>query len=159
MFDIYALNITNIPSRRQWVNTWNFPWEHLHFYTTPRGGLFREVPLDTCIWDVSSECPGPWFNIKMSSYQYRKSRCGDKTVVRSSYLHNGVSYPGKIASLYWFSPLEVLCLEICQHPTENLHSIEGNFKHPTNSLTAVPRTKCIIAAVQTPNKTVLKVLI
>ena len=25
---------------------------------------------------------GPWFNIKMSSYQFRKSHCGDKTVVR-----------------------------------------------------------------------------
>ena len=23
---------------------------------------------------------GPWFNIKMSSYQYRKSHCGDKTI-------------------------------------------------------------------------------
>ena len=45
--------------------------------------------------------PGPWFNIKMSSYQYRKSHCGDKTVVRSSYLHNGISYTGKMASLYW----------------------------------------------------------
>ena len=31
------------------------------------------------------------FNIKMS-YQYRKSHCGNKTVVRSSYLHNGISY-------------------------------------------------------------------
>ena len=49
--------------------------------------------------------PGPRFNIKMSSYQYRKSHCGDKTVVRSSYLHNGISYTGKTASLYWFSPL------------------------------------------------------
>ena len=48
---------------------------------------------------------GPWFNIKMSSYQYRKSHCGDKTVVRSSYLHNGISYTGKMTSLYWFSPL------------------------------------------------------
>ena len=28
----------------------------------------------------------------MSPYQYRKSHCGDKTVVRSSYLHNGISY-------------------------------------------------------------------
>ena len=45
--------------------------------------------------------PGPWFNIKMPSYQYRKSHCGDKTVVRSSYLHNGISYTGKTASLYW----------------------------------------------------------
>ena len=45
--------------------------------------------------------PGPRFNIKMPSYQYRKSHCGDKTVVRSSYLHNGISYTGKMASLYW----------------------------------------------------------
>ena len=29
--------------------------------------------------------------IKMSSYQYRESHCGDKTVIRSSYLHNGIS--------------------------------------------------------------------
>ena len=48
--------------------------------------------------------PGPWFNIKMSSYQYRKSHCGDKTVVRSSYLHNGISYTGKITCFYWISP-------------------------------------------------------
>ena len=51
--------------------------------------------------------PGPWFNIKMPSYQYRKSHCGDKTVVRSSYLHNGISYTGKMTSLYWFSPQTV----------------------------------------------------
>ena len=50
---------------------------------------------------------GSRFNIKMSSCQYRKSHCGDKTVVRSSYLHNGISYTGKVASLYWFSPLVV----------------------------------------------------
>ena len=30
----------------------------------------------------------------MLSYQYRKSHCGDKTAVRSSYLHNGISYTG-----------------------------------------------------------------
>ena len=48
--------------------------------------------------------PGSWFSIKMPSYQYRKSHCGDKTVVRSSYLHNGISYTGKMASLYWFRP-------------------------------------------------------
>ena len=44
--------------------------------------------------------PRPWFNIKMS-YQYRKSHCGDKTVVRSSYLHNGICYTGTMTSLYW----------------------------------------------------------
>ena len=45
--------------------------------------------------------PGPRFNIKMSSYQYRKSHYGDKTVVRSSYLRNCISYTGKMTSLYW----------------------------------------------------------
>ena len=49
----------------------------------------------------SSEGPGLRFNIKMSSYQYRKSHRGDKKVVRSSYLHNGISYTGKMSSLYW----------------------------------------------------------
>ena len=45
--------------------------------------------------------PGAWFNIKMTSYQYRKSHCGDKTILRPSYLHNGISYTGKTTSLYW----------------------------------------------------------
>ena len=52
-----------------------------------------------------TEWPGPWFNIKMPSYQYRKSHCGDKTVVRSSYLHNGISYTGKMTSSYWIRAL------------------------------------------------------
>ena len=50
---------------------------------------------------------GPWFNKKMLSYQYWKSHCGDKTVVRSSYLHNGISHTGKI-SLYWIRALVVI---------------------------------------------------
>ena len=52
---------------------------------------------------------GPWFNIKMQSYQCMKSHCGDKTVVRSSYLHNGISYTGKMSSLYWIGALSVCC--------------------------------------------------
>ena len=40
----------------------------------------------------SSSSTGPWFNIKMTSYQYRKSHCEDKTILRPSYLHNGISY-------------------------------------------------------------------
>ena len=42
-----------------------------------------------------------WFNIKLSSYQYRKSHCRDKTIFRPSYLHNGISCTGKMISLYW----------------------------------------------------------
>ena len=56
--------------------------------------------------DFNTLRPGPWFNIKTSSYQYRKFRCEDKTVVRSSYLHNGISYSGKISSLYWIRALD-----------------------------------------------------
>ena len=48
---------------------------------------------------------GPWFNIKKPSYQYRKSHCGDETVLGSSYLNNGISYTSKVASLYWTNPL------------------------------------------------------
>ena len=47
---------------------------------------------------------GPWFTIKMLSYQYRNSHCGDKTTLRPSYLYNGISYPGKMTPLYWISP-------------------------------------------------------
>ena len=64
-------------------------------------------------YQVSS--PGPWFNIKISSYQYRKSHCGDKTVVRSSYLHNGIYYTGKMTSLYWIRALVVTIRETCHN--------------------------------------------
>ena len=79
-------------------------------------------------WQCCRKSPGGWFNIKMPSYQYRKSHCGDKTIVnikmpsyqyreshcgdktilRSSYLHNGISYTGKMASLYWIRALTIL---------------------------------------------------
>ena len=51
---------------------------------------------------------GDWINIKMSSYQYRKPHCGDKMILRPSYLHNGISYTGKMASLYWIRTLVVI---------------------------------------------------
>ena len=41
----------------------------------------------------------------MLFYQYWKSHCGDKTVVRLSYLHNGISFTGKKTSLYWIKVL------------------------------------------------------
>ena len=44
---------------------------------------------------------GGWFKIKMSCYQYWKSHCGDKTILRPSYLHNGISNTGKMSTLYW----------------------------------------------------------
>ena len=55
---------------------------------------------------LAHQQPGPRFNKKMTSYQYRKSHCGDKTILRPSYLHNGISYTGKMTSLYWIRALE-----------------------------------------------------
>ena len=57
-------------------------------YQYAYGGKSRTVVV---IHWIKSLIPGPWFNINMWSYQYRKSHCEDKTVVRSSYLHNGIS--------------------------------------------------------------------
>ena len=77
------------------------------------------LPVDIIakfVWPESSRkyMPfGPRFNIKMSSYQYRKSHCGDKTVVRSSYLHNGISYAGKTTSLYWIRALHPVVFSYC----------------------------------------------
>ena len=56
----------------------------------------------------SDQGPGLHFNIKVSPYHYGKSHCGDKTVVRSSYLYNGISYTGKMASLYSISPHDAI---------------------------------------------------
>ena len=54
---------------------------------------------------IQNATPRPRFNIKMISYQYRKSHCGDKTMLRPSYLHNAISYTGKMTSLYWIRAL------------------------------------------------------
>ena len=62
--------------------------------------ILQNLGVDENIHQLSMK-PGPRFNIKMLSYEYSKSHCGDKTVVRSSYLHNGISYTGKMTSLYW----------------------------------------------------------
>ena len=56
---------------------------------------------------ILNKGPGGWFNIEIQSYQYRKSQCGDQTVIRSSYLHNGISYTGKTTSLYWIRALVI----------------------------------------------------
>ena len=80
-------------------------WENLHFG--------RYVCLSCICW-----CPGPRFNMNMLSYQYRKSHCGDKTVVRSFYLHNGISYTGKMSFLYWTGAVVPLAQGIYIHHNE-----------------------------------------
>ena len=80
-----------------WRNM-NIHWHFISFFAT-----LRVQVVEVCLQERQE--PGPRFNIKMSSYQYRKSHCGDKTVIRSSYLHNGISYAGKTTSLYWIGSL------------------------------------------------------
>ena len=71
--------------------------------------------------EISCIVAGPRFNIKMSPYQYRESHCGDKTVVRSSYLHNGISYTGKTISSHWIRALVL--------PDTNNPTVIGRFPH------------------------------
>ena len=87
-------------SKHGWVTTGYTPHKWWDVATCPRPSLKYTMLL--------KEACRPWFNIKMMSYQYRKSHCGDKTVVRSSYLHNGISYTGKMTSLYWIGALCVI---------------------------------------------------
>ena len=69
-----------------------------------------QVNIALDFWDNHPPCAETrgWFNIKMPSYQYRKSHCGDKTILRPSYLHNEISYNGKMTSLYWIRPQIIL---------------------------------------------------
>ena len=77
---ISILKITTVSSLWWNSHTWKYG---LYIQTGPRGLV--------------------WYS-KISSYQYRKSHCGDKTILRPSYRHNGISYTGKI-SLYWIRAL------------------------------------------------------
>ena len=90
---------------------WGSPIAYIYSFTTntaiQRVGSMGCLPITLCMagcWPDSH--PGPWFNIRMSSYRYRISHSGDKTVVRPSFLHDGISYTGKTTSLHWFSPLD-----------------------------------------------------
>ena len=84
-------------------------YSHLHSVCHERSDLRWHLYLVITTGGMSS---GPRFNIKMSSYRYRKSHCGDKTVVRSSYLHNGISYTSKMSSLYWIGAQDTSSLTL-----------------------------------------------
>ena len=113
------------------VHLWHIPVRHLEQKCTHTCSELCLVGYGTGalwdLWDWSIESllqlgPGGWFNINMSSYQYRISHCGDKTVVRSSYVHNGNSYTGKTTSLYWIRAPWVLIVVL--HPI-SLYSLRS----------------------------------
>ena len=84
----------------------------------------------------------------MISCQYRKSHCGDKTILRPSYLHNGISYTGNTTSLYWIRAQYLTELgKVYRHP------IHG---HNSSSLHGIPHHKlssAILNNVVKSNKT------
>ena len=79
---------------------------------------YKNCELDKNQVSSSFTVTGPWSNIKMSSYQYRKFHCGDKTILRPSYLHNVISLTGKVTSLYWIR---------AQYISWNMHTASSYF--------------------------------
>ena len=99
------------------VNMWDFHGYMYIVFLWAAQSYFKGMAAKSIVQDIDKCLPdawllfpskfitnipsGPGFNIKMPYYQYRKSHCGDKTILRPSYLHNGISYTGKMPSLYW----------------------------------------------------------
>ena len=88
--------------------SWTYPQNHSHCSLCHLQPILKKKSFicfpQYCLRHTGSN-PGAWFNIKMSSYQYRKPHCGDKTILRPSYFHNGISYTGEVTSLYWIRGL------------------------------------------------------
>ena len=110
------LNTVTMTARE--VTAWNASWERDQDFPEVKGQKSQpSTQTWTCFismverhfvcWNKVCNGPGPWFNIKMLSYQYRKFHCGDKTILWLSYLHNGISYTGKKAFLYWERALTI----------------------------------------------------
>ena len=86
---------------------------------TTKLNIFPTDFLNPYPWFWNHICwPGPRFIIKIPSYQYRKSHCGDKTILRPSYLHNGISYSGKMISLYWIRA-QIVSLKMADRVSQN----------------------------------------
>ena len=77
------------------------------------------------IYFETKKCPGGWFNIKIQSYQYRKSYCGDKTVIRLFYLHNVIAYTGKMTYSYWIKAWLLSAVMTC--PFRGWHLEDWHF--------------------------------
>ena len=109
-------NINSLINSLQNCVNWPVSWN--------RNILEKLGQYHSCWW------PGPRFNIKMTSYQYRKSHCGDMTILRPSYLHNGISYTCKMTSLH--------CQDISNHGIDHARSMaivfqEGGLQLPVLS--------------------------
>ena len=107
---LWLIRVSLCPNTIKMKNTQFFRYNFSNVVLFHREGLWgtpkikdAQSAADVTILEFSTYwlVSGPWFNIKMTSYQYRKIHCGDKTILRPSYLHNGISYTDKMTSLYW----------------------------------------------------------
>ena len=95
------------PSAGTVQNFVGYWWFGISFLSRWRIQMAEEI-----LGNVSSTSR-PWFNIRITFYQYRKSHCGFKTVIKLSSLHSGISYIGKMTSLYWIRVMVIKWLTWC----------------------------------------------
>ena len=110
IFDAYASNNAQLMIRFNRCLTLKNEWRVAHSIRIML--MWRIVRLISKLWRKAFTPQMLWLlasfdlnNIramikKMSSYQYRKSHRADKTVIRLSYLHNGISPESKMSSMY-----------------------------------------------------------
>ena len=110
-----SMTSNNYASRKSWMTTLKMPQDFIRFlwqfWMPSLSPTFTQKHCEVHIYyfvvstvpdyGLEYKGPGSHFNIKMTSAQYRKSHCGDETILRPSFLHNGISYTGKTTSLYW----------------------------------------------------------
>ena len=89
-------------TRRACISTVMLGWAQCPHPCKNWPNALQKVVVCLLCLECRSKVSLPNMNIRRyPPYQYRKSHCGDKTVLRTSYLHDGISYTGTMASLYW----------------------------------------------------------
>ena len=77
-----------------------YAWDH----SEPMNHAWKEVQMKVMgVWRLSG-LTRVLIVIKMRSCQYGICHCGDKTILKYFYRHNGISYTGRITYIYWINP-------------------------------------------------------
>ena len=100
---------------------------HLRLSSFCTAKLITNIP-EISIREVTQQNPGPWFNIKMSSYQYRDSRVKDKTVSPT------------VLSLTWESPYLGKTVFTLNRGPRRIQSIPGNRLNDGNKFLTTSQT-------------------
>ena len=100
-------------------------------------GMFLRQSWQSAHVEAKPPEPGGCFKIKRVSYAYRNLHCENRTILRLSYLHNGISYTRR-ASLYIKNGL-CLVTRVPKHSCEPTHryfisSVRFSFMAPVMRL-------------------------